>query len=366
VTPSTFIKKFRAHMRDLAVVGNDERIDALLDYLVEDSPAEKWYKALQADANPPTTWAAWERSFATRFPGPQKAERTTQEWERELAGMRIKMEELGTTVQVGGATVFTHVNFASKLLETAKLAKIENTTNGIWQSRDGLPEVLREKVSAAQASWITYTDALKGVEREHIREGVEKAKKAQEMERMVRELAARDKVRQAPLTPVSKMSAQLAQAALMTPRTNSAPPGTNTFGPGGGRGNLFGQSATGGPAESMTPEKLGKLREVVGRLSRALLRDDSAGRAEYGRRIALWENTYAGTRPRLEEVGFPLSPGTVAPGPGECFSCGKITTPTHRSQECTAEKIPRREVTFCSIINKHIRTQPIQINAVVD
>jgi hypothetical protein len=46
----------------------------------------------------------------------------TQEWERELMGMKLKVKELDTTVQVGSASVFAHVNFASKLLETAKLA----------------------------------------------------------------------------------------------------------------------------------------------------------------------------------------------------------------------------------------------------
>ncbi|KAJ6592385.1 hypothetical protein B0H19DRAFT_920006, partial [Mycena capillaripes] len=180
VTPSTFIEKFRAHMRDLAVTGNDERIDVLLDYLVEDSPAEKWYKALKADANTPTTWVGWEAAFAVRFPSPQKAERTTQEWERELAGMRLTVEELDTTVRVGGAPVFAHVNFASKLLETAKLAKVDKTMSGIWQSRDALPEVMREKVPANQPEWTSYTNALKAVDRVHIREGVAKAKKAQE------------------------------------------------------------------------------------------------------------------------------------------------------------------------------------------
>jgi hypothetical protein len=57
-------------MRDLAVVSNVDCIDVLLDYLVEDSPTEKWYKDLKASANAPATWAAWQAVFATRFPGP--------------------------------------------------------------------------------------------------------------------------------------------------------------------------------------------------------------------------------------------------------------------------------------------------------
>jgi hypothetical protein len=69
------------------------------------------------------------------------------------------------------------------------------------------------------------------------REGVAKAKKAQEMERVVRDLVARDKGRQVciePTTPISKMSAQMQQAALNTPKALANRPGANPFGQGGG------------------------------------------------------------------------------------------------------------------------------------
>ncbi|KAJ7930703.1 hypothetical protein B0H13DRAFT_1858514 [Mycena leptocephala] len=152
----------------------------------------------------------------------------------------------------------------------------------------------------------------------------------------------------------------------MTPRANATPPPVNLFGAGGGRGNLFGQTQTPNQNELMTPEALTKLMGIVERLGRALLRDDAAGRAEYARRVGIWENAYAGSCPRLKDVGYPLSPGTVTPGSGECFACGKITTPMHRSNECTGPKLPRKESTFRSIANKHMRTTPVQVNTVVD
>jgi hypothetical protein len=116
----------------------------------------------------------------------------------------------------------------------------------------------------------------------------------------------------------------------------------------------------------MTPDDKAKLKEVADKLGRALLRDDAAGRAEYARRVTIWEAAYAGMHPRLELVGYPLSPGTVAPGSGECFSCGKVTTPLHRSNKCTDTKIPRKEATFRSLVNKYLRPTPVQVNAVAD
>jgi hypothetical protein len=190
-------------MRDLAGATaqvDARKIEAFADYLVDDSPAEKWLNALKAGPNPVTTWQALEAAFDTRFPNPVKAERTAQEYERELVGMKVTLAELGTTVNVGGVAVFAHVHFAGRLLETAQLAGIATTTSGIWQSRDAL----REKVPATQTDWSTYTTAIKTIDRVHICKGVAKAQKAQELERTVADLRNHP----APMTPVSRMAAQ--------------------------------------------------------------------------------------------------------------------------------------------------------------
>ncbi|KAJ6542995.1 hypothetical protein B0H19DRAFT_1172558 [Mycena capillaripes] len=363
MTSKSFLKKVRIQLRADQLQDDKERIAAVVDYLKDNSPAEKWHHDLLANANPPTTWQNYAAAFVTRFPTPEKAERTPQEYERELTGMRLTVEELDMTVDVSGEKVFSHVHFAEHMLELAKLAGIDSTASGIWQVRDELPDVIRDKVFTSQKDWKSFTDSIKGIDRVHIREGAKKAKKARDIERTVEALASRDKGRQPPTTPVSKMSAQLAQTALATPRANTAPAATNPFSAGGGRGNLFGQAPQ---SESMTPEKLKVLKEIVDKLKRGLLRDDAAGRAEYARRITVWNTTFAGMRPALEDVGYPISPGTVAPGSGECFGCGKITTPLHRGNECPGPKVPRMESTFRSIVNKHLRPAPAQVNAVLD
>ncbi|KAJ6577028.1 hypothetical protein DFH09DRAFT_1311040 [Mycena vulgaris] len=345
IASKLFLKKVHIQLRADQLPTDAERIGAVVDYLKDNSPAEKWYTDLLAGANPPTTWKDFEAAFVTRFPTPEKAERTPQEYEPGRRSSRMYTS-------------------AGRLLELAKLAGIDTTASGIWQARDALPEVIRDKVPAAQRDWKSFTDAIKGIDRVHIREGATKAKKALEMERAIQEL--RDKTRQVPTTPVSKMSAQLAQTALATPRANATPPAQNPFGAGGGRGNLFGSTPT-IQTTTLTKEEVAKMKEVSEKLGRALLRDDAQGRAEYARRVTIWETAYAGTRPRLELVGYPLSPGTVPPGSGECFACGKITTPLHRSNECTdAARIPRKEATFRSLVGKYLRTAPVQVNAVAD
>ena len=96
--------------------------------------------------------------------------------ERELGTIRITTEELGKTEKYRGEDVHTHVIFAEKILDLAKRAKIEASTSGLWNVRDELPEVLREKIPENQASWTAFVQAIKDVDMGHIREGVRKYK----------------------------------------------------------------------------------------------------------------------------------------------------------------------------------------------
>ena len=53
--------------------------------------------------------------------------KTKLELERELAEMKIKVEDLGTMEKYRGEDVYTHMVFAEKILDLAKQAKIETT-----------------------------------------------------------------------------------------------------------------------------------------------------------------------------------------------------------------------------------------------
>ncbi|KAJ7233367.1 hypothetical protein C8J57DRAFT_1250022 [Mycena rebaudengoi] len=324
VTPSTFIKWFRAHMRDLGGINaqtNAEKIDAFLDYLVEDSPAEKWFKAHQAGATAATTWQALEAAFHVRFPGPVKAERSAQEWERELVGMKLTLEELNTTVKIGGVDVFEHVHYAGRLLEVARLAGIDQTPSGIWQSCDALPELLHEKVSSTHTNWAAYVAEIKVIDRVHIREGVAKAMRTREMEHTVADL----KAHATPSTPVSKIASQFARAALATPQASTAPV----------QGNLF-------KAPEMTDEGREHLHKIV------------EGRC--------YRTTHQGARSTQGESRGG-SEYTAAPG---CFSSAPVTTPFHRGANCPGPEVPVKVHIFRGLCAKFLKEMPVAINTVLD
>lgn len=75
VHPRHFLKEFRIAMRDLGVSSDKEQIEAFEDYLVVDSPAEKWYFSVRdtytsmgvlGNERP---WNTFQIDFQARFPG---------------------------------------------------------------------------------------------------------------------------------------------------------------------------------------------------------------------------------------------------------------------------------------------------------
>lgn len=151
--PSDFLKAVKRAFLTSGTTTDDQKIGLFELYLKSDSPAEEWYNDASTSKK---TWAALEKEFKTRFPNIKKATKTAPKLERELGAMRIKTEDLGKTERCRGEDVYTHMIFAEKIMDLAKRAKIEGSTSGLWNVRDVLPEVLREKIPEDQASWTAF------------------------------------------------------------------------------------------------------------------------------------------------------------------------------------------------------------------
>src|SRR5882762_4594680 len=105
VQPSEFIKIFRRATRG-SFTDEESWIDGLGDYLKTDSPAEKWFIKPET---PKKVWTAFKAAFETEFPDVGRAEKTAQDLERELLGMRLRTDTLGKTEQYANDDVWTHV-----------------------------------------------------------------------------------------------------------------------------------------------------------------------------------------------------------------------------------------------------------------
>ena len=343
--PSDFLKAIKRSFLTSGAMTDDQKISLFELYLKSDSPAEEWYN----DANTQKkNWSDLEKAFKVRFPNTQKATKTAPELERELGTMRMTMEELGKTEKYRGEDVYTHMIFAEKILDLAKRAKVESTTSGLWSIRDGLPEVLREKISENQTDWKAFAQAIKDVDMSHIREGVRKYKEKAASEAQVKADINLLKQRTASVmgnsnSPTKVIRTQLANTAISRQPVNQ-PPQNNPFNnTGGGGGNLFSARPPRPPATEAEKATLRASLAVY-----PIQPETPEGEAAYRDQLRAWRHAN-GDSFVTKFTGFPLRPGGAPPGSGECYNCGQAG---HRRAECQAtgsQKIPPFEATFQAI-----------------
>ena len=346
IQPSDFLKMVKRSFLTSGTTTDEQKISLLELYLKSDSPAEEWFNDT---ATIKKTWAGLEQEFKTRFPNVKKATKTAPELERELGTMKIKTEELGKTEKYRGEDVYTHMIFAEKILDLAKRAKIEASTSGLWNVRDELLEVLREKITENQTSWTAFAQAIKDVDMGHIREGVRKHKEKTASEAQMKADISLLKQRTAGATlgslnsPTKAIRTQLASTGI-SQQPASRPAHGNPFNSqGGGGGNLFNPKTPRPPATEAEKTTL--------RASLALYPhqpDTQEGEAAYLDQLRAWRRVN-GENSVSKTTGFPLRPGGAPPGSGECYNCGRTG---HRRIDCQAtstSKIPTLEATFRAI-----------------
>jgi len=368
VQPTEFIKIFRRATRG-SFTDDESWIDGLGDYLKTGSPAETWYNL---GTTPKKLWPAFKTAFEKEFPDVGRAEKTAQDLERELLSMRLRTENLGKTERYANNEVWTHVAVAQCALDLARRAGIMAGTNNIWQVRDALPEVVREKVPETQTNWTTFCDAIKTVDVGHIREGAKKHVAEQlEKARLRAELdALRNVVNMAaktPDTPTKGISGQLGRTTISQSTPAAAPSDQNPFATaGGGRGNLFwGQQSTprGGIRQSnpsLNPEdEIAVIRNTISQFPMA------ESISAWMEQVRQWRAKYGDSGRVTKFSGFPLRPGGAPPGSSECYKCGKAG---HTRAGCSTppgDSIPEKEAIFRSICGSILRGTR-QANAAVN
>ena len=185
------------------------------DYLKTGSPAEAWFLRT---TTPKKVWPSFKTAFKKEFPDVDRAEKTAQDLERELLAMKLHPDSLGKTERYANDNVWTHVAFAQRALDLARRAGIAGGTSNIWQVRDALPNVVREKVPEKQMNWITFCDTIKQVDVGHIKEGAQKHTAEQEEKARLRaEFEALRNAVLATKTPDTPSAVNLAEPPYLKP-----------------------------------------------------------------------------------------------------------------------------------------------------
>jgi hypothetical protein len=325
--PEDFLRSF---FRRMGTANNDVRKQQFRYFLQADSAADEWYEELQpADKK---DWDAIEAAFNKRWPRQKAAKKTTEEYEEEITGLRLKMEDLGKKEKTAGREVYSHIVWADKMATIVKGAKIETTTTYIGHVRKELPKLMREKVGGGHTDWTAFLQAVRDVDVDHIRDGVDIWKKEQEEQDVLKKRVQQlEKLTASPTAPLRQQMSSFgignsAPSTTQQPRQASSTPANPFASTVGGRGNLFQAPHSGAPSQNNTP------RPPATPADRAALLiclqkyphhpDTEAGRQAHRAQQADWMKTHRMGAFVTESTPYPLRPGTLPVGSGECFTCG--------------------------------------------
>ena len=325
--PEDFLRSF---FRRMGSSDKAARKDQFRNFLQADSAADEWYEEL-ADAER-KDWDTIETAFRKRWPRKKAVRKTTEEYEEEITGLKLKMEDLGKKEKTAGREVYSHIVWADKMLTVVRGAKLETTTTYIGHVRKELPKLLREKVGAGHTDWTAFLQAVRDVDVDHIRDGVDIWKKEQEEQNALKKrIQQLEKLTASPTAPLRQ---QMSTFSIGNPSPNpTGPPQHATTPQGnpftsttGGRGNLLYPPQTRPPQQNSTP------RPPPTQADRDALQlrlqkyphhpDSEAGRQAHRAQQADWAKTHGLNAFVTESTPYPLRPGTLPVGSGECFTCG--------------------------------------------
>ena len=319
----------RAFFRRMGSANDDVKKQQFKYFLQADSVADEWYEDLKLQNK--KDWNAIEEAFNERWPRKKGAKKTTEEYEEEITGLKLKTEDLGKKEKTAGREVYTHIAWADKMATIVKGAKIETTTTYIGHVRKELPKILREKVGAGHTDWTVFLQAVRDVDIDHIRDGVDLWKREQdEQEALKKRVQQLEKLTASPTAPLrQQMTTFNIGGNSQQPRQSPTAVPTNPFtSNSGGRGNLFQAPQAKNPTsmQNNTP------RPPATQADRAALLvclqkyphhpDTEPGRQAHRAQQAEWVKTHGLNAFVTESTPYPLRPGTLPVGSNECFTCG--------------------------------------------
>ena len=238
----------------MGTASDDVKNRQFRNFLEADSAADEWFDEL--DNNEKKDWNTLEAAFCKRWPRKKTAKKTTDDYEREITTSSLKMEYLGKKETAAGKEVYAHIAWADNMETIIRGAKLETATTYIGHVRRDLPKLLKEKIGTAHDDWAAFLQAVRDVDLDHIKEGVEAWKKEEETKkkeqdaRKETEDALRRRIQQLEQltdSPTAPLRQQMTMFSIGNPSTNTGPmrqqappvPSNPFVSNTGGRGNLF-------------------------------------------------------------------------------------------------------------------------------
>ncbi|KAI6016336.1 hypothetical protein PISMIDRAFT_29233 [Pisolithus microcarpus 441] len=290
--PMEWFAQFQLSVPDLW--SETRKVDCFGLQLAPGSYADNWFMDLPSEDK--EDMRALKAAFIKRWPL-AKHPKLTRVQQRE----RVKDQ----WIEEGCTGDYGHMLWAEKVKRLVlSMGDAEGTL--IVCTIEGAPQVLRDELDKDYSSWEEFVTAVRNI------------KQMSNLSIQMGSISAREAARPMPAT---QPQGQLIAASQQ---------GFTTQGASWGLGLGMYQRA-----QQVPLTRLQILKKVNAILHRP---NTEAGRCQYKADIEVWHKTHGYNAPPSLERPYPLKPGTVAAGTGECFMCGLITEPPHVGSMCTANE----------------------------
>ncbi|KAF8492471.1 hypothetical protein JB92DRAFT_3237561 [Gautieria morchelliformis] len=330
--PHAWLQTFKL---EAMMAGYDEgmRIEVLGICMMPAEESGDWWEEMRTKINR-TKWGEVKRVFEMKWPIPKKSGNEREQKRYELAGLRIKAEEVGETVEYRGRTIPTHHAFAE---QTLMLVMAIGETSGLLidEVRRNIPDVICKLIAnESYANWQEFHDSMPAIRMSALAEAKRDTDIIQQITDAIRSKDEQVHLRPGPHTTSMWHTQRTTITPTQAPATPSATRQNATL-------NLF-HSPTN---PFVTPTCAQGQSDAPQLMYNASLYDiwrpylsSQAGQAAYERMVTEWCRQYAGSKATIENP-FPLRPGGPYLDSRECFQCGLRG---HLARDC-------RETSDCQV-----------------
>ena len=123
----------------MGTANSDTKKQQFKYFLQADSAADEWFEELQL--NEKKDWDAIETAFNKCWPRKRAAKKTKEEYEEEITGLRLSIDDLGKKEKTAGRDVYSHIVWADKMEIIVRGGKNRNDDNLHWTRQEGTSQI---------------------------------------------------------------------------------------------------------------------------------------------------------------------------------------------------------------------------------
>ena len=330
--PGNFLKLISSGFKETS--SDTFKVKQLENGFATNSVAELWFDALNIATK--QDWCLLEAEFKVRWPKEVIVPPMVEQRCSRLQAEKLLKEDIGVMVTANGVEMTGQARWASKILALSALAE-DPTGASIHSVRDGMPDIMKKLVKGTFGTWAAFCTAVKAVSDDEIDNAIAEEKRISAVEDKSKRLQAQLQAQQSPTAP---LRTAFGGFNINRPRPPAAPllSEAQFFQSGTMSANniMSGFQPTQGATPVPTPPSAPTQRAPMFRANHLRHADLSTntkdmvhypdtpeGQIAHQAQVLTWKTAnphkYKGGD---EYAPYPLTPGTLSVGVGECHTCG--------------------------------------------